>query len=231
MLRISLALILALLPVLALAQGDAPQPAETPSAAAPAYRDYAAGSFGFAVQLPATGTIEDPSTAGWSEDPEVAFDWYYGGDEPIVLIQGRVDKFEVPLDDETFKLFCDTLLKNWAGDTGTPVVESQTNTHSTVTPQGDVDSHSTTTSKLAIESGKYKVLTANEPLDINGQKWNLIEVADSSDPQGTKVYYSVFSTYSGNQIYTISMYYLEPVSDKVQQFGFPVLDGFKLVTK
>jgi len=196
MIRFSLALVLAMLPVLALAQGDAAQPAETQPAAAVAYRDYVAGDFGFAIKLPATGTIEDPSTSGWSEDPEVAFDWYYGGEEPIVLVQGRVDKFETELDDETFKVFCDTLLSNWTTDTE-----------------------------------KYAVVTSNEPLDLNGAKWNLIEVADSSDPEGTKVFYSVFSTYAGSQIYTVSMYYLEPVSDKVQQFGFPVLDGFKLVAK
>jgi len=76
------------------------------------------------------------------------------------------------------------------------------------------------------DGDKFEVVTSNKTMPIGGLKWNLIEIADSSDP-ANKVYYSVFSTYSGTKIYTVSLYYLKPLSAAVQDFGKPVIQSFK----
>lgn len=76
------------------------------------------------------------------------------------------------------------------------------------------------------DGDKYEVVTSNKSMPIGGRKWNLIEISDSSDEE-TRVYYSVFSTYSGTKIYTISLYYLKPLSNAVQDFGKPVIQSFK----
>jgi hypothetical protein len=207
-----LALILAALPALCFAQDAAP-------AAAPAatYSTYVAGDFGFSVDLPSSGSVEDPKSQNWKEDPEVAFFWYGSAGDPVVMIQGRMDSFDTDLDAETFKVFCQTLLDNWAGEADNPPVD----------PAAPADA----APKDSGGKKPYHIVTANEELPINDMTWNLIEIADSSDPEGTPVYYSVFSTYAGKKIYTLSMYYLSPVSDEIQSFGFPVLNSFKLVTK
>lgn len=76
------------------------------------------------------------------------------------------------------------------------------------------------------DADKYEVVTSNKSMPIGGRQWNLIEISDSSDEK-TKVYYSVFSTYSGSKIYTISLYYLKPLSTAVQDFGKPVIQSFQ----
>jgi hypothetical protein len=76
------------------------------------------------------------------------------------------------------------------------------------------------------DGDKFDVVTSNKTMPIGGLKWNLIEIADSSDPKN-KVYYSVFSTFSGTKIYTISLYYLKPLSAAVQDFGKPVIQSFQ----
>jgi hypothetical protein len=79
------------------------------------------------------------------------------------------------------------------------------------------------------DPAKYTVITANEELTEGQFTWNLIEVEDKSGTDGFSVYYSVFSTYAGSKIYTVSMYYLQPIDDSVSAFGAPVLKSFKLL--
>ena len=89
-----LALVLAALPALCFAQDDA----QAPAAPAASYGTYVAGDFGFSVDLPASGSVEDPQSEGWAEDPEVAFYWYCAEGDPVVMIQGRMDSFDTDLD-------------------------------------------------------------------------------------------------------------------------------------
>ncbi len=78
------------------------------------------------------------------------------------------------------------------------------------------------------DAEKYSVITSNEALVEDQFTWNLIEVEDKSAAE-SPVYYSVFSTYAGAKIYTISMYYLRPIDDAVSEYGAPVLQSFKLL--
>jgi hypothetical protein len=190
-----LALCLTMLPLAAVAQeAEEPAPgAEETTAAQTAYSPYVADGYGFSIELPDSGAISVPGEDGELQDESVAFEWTGAEDDPIVLIQGRVDRFDVVLDPDTFDVFCATLLENWQGD-----------------------------------SENYKVVTANDRITIDDFVWNLIEIEDASHADGEMVYYSVFSTYAGSTIYTISMYYLEPVSEGIQEFGIPVLYGFRL---
>ena len=75
----------------------------------------------------------------------------------------------------------------------------------------------------------FEIITRNEPFELNELSWNLIEVADSSDPDGVMVYYSVFSALAGDSIYTISFYYLSQIDDDVRAFGSPTLKSFRLL--
>ena len=75
---------------------------------------------------------------------------------------------------------------------------------------------------------KFTVITSNEELAEGQFTWNLIEVEDMSAAD-TPVYYSVFSTYAGSKIYTLSMYYLRPIDDSVSEYGAPVLKSFELL--
>lgn len=169
----------------------AEQPAETIT-----YSTYVARGFGFAVDLPDSGSVENAESEGWDEDTEVAFNWYGAEGDPVLLIQARMDSIggeeAIEIDAEAFGVFCDTLLESWTED-----------------PE------------------RYTVVKGNEPLTIREVPWNMIEVEDRSDADVT-VYYSVFSTYSGTSIYTISLYYLVPVNDAIQDFGGPVLASFAL---
>lgn len=193
MVRILIGLLILALPLCALAQEQEAAPA--PKAA---YTDYSAAGFGFALKLPSGGTIEDPTTEGWAEEPEVAFSWYSATDQsgkpkdPVVMIQARVNSFGTEIDPESFAVFCEDLLGYWKADTA-----------------------------------KYTVVTGNESVPMGNTKWNVIEIEDASDQNG-KIYYSVFSTYAGDSIYTVTLYYLAPVNDSVRNFGAPVLQGFKL---
>jgi hypothetical protein len=175
--------------------------AETAEMPAATYTRYNVPDSDFSVELPDGGIITDPSDPDWNELPTVVFKWEATGDEPITLIMGRVDTFKSEVDDLTFNIVCGTMLEGWEED------------------------------KEAIQ-----VVTANEPLRIKAdnaaggeQVWNLIEIADRSDSGGKTVYYSVFSTYAGENIYTITMYYLKPVDAMTRNFGGPVVRNFKLL--
>lgn len=199
-----LPLLLALwtLPLWALAEGDdAPDQGAADSAAAEAddsapvnaggYQKYNADGYGFSLSLPKNGDVANSQTANWQEEPEVAFEWT-NNDAPVVLITARVDTMDVELNDERFKVLCDTMLDTWKADT----------------------------ENIKIESSQSN-------LTINNNKWNLIELSDSSNKDGT-VYFSVFTTYRGSKVYTVSMYYLHSVDRVVRDFGKPVLQNFTI---
>jgi hypothetical protein len=137
--------------------------------------------------------VSDPGSEdwAWAEQPEVAFDWYGDENDPVFMIQARVDDLGTPIDSDTYKAFCDSMLEAWSNNTA-----------------------------------NYSVYTANQAVPIGDVTWNLIEIADSSGKDG-KVYYSVFSTYRGAKTYTITFYYLRPVSEAVRDFCEPVLRGFQ----
>ena len=105
--------LLALLAATAWAQEAGGSGAALPSG----YTPHTFGGYGFSLVLPDSGTLTIPGSADWKEDPAVAFEWRGGADDPVVLIQGRVDRFnEVALDAATFDAFCNTLLQNWSED-------------------------------------------------------------------------------------------------------------------
>jgi hypothetical protein len=184
--RVLIALILVLVPAFAWAQdpGAAPK--------APAYRDYSASGFGFHISLPASGTIDSPSTEGWKEDAGTAFIWWGSGAEPIGKVVARSDSFGTAVDADAFKLFCDALLEQWGQN-----------------------------------ENQHKLLTKNKLVKSGNLTWNLIEAEDPSQDGKSKVYYSVFITYSGDSIYTLSMYYDHAPDSAIQAFGAPIIAGFK----
>jgi len=199
---IILALVACILPVLAYA-ADAP--------AAPAtgkYVPYTAQNFGFSVSVPETGTIAAPGSDGWDREAEVAFEWYGADTDPVKLIMARVDDAGAPLDDKSFKAFTDELLSYWS-------------------PSKPAAGAPGTNDTAATGNTSFEVLNTADNLQIGNRTWNLIEVKDKSDPK-TTVYYSVFSTWDGSKIYTLTFYYLTPTMDQVQKFGTPVLLGFKV---
>jgi hypothetical protein len=172
------------------------------------YVPYTATGFGFAVNVPDSGTIAAPGSDKWDRDPEVAFEWYGGEGDPVKLIMARVDDAGAALDDASFRAFTDELLSYWSPAHPAAGKDSETGN----TPASD----------------DFEVLNTADNLKIGGRTWNLIEVADRSDEQ-TTVYYSVFSTWDGTKIYTLTFYYLNPTMEQVQNFGKPVLSGFKVV--
>lgn len=166
------------------------------------YSTYVANNYGFKVDLPDSGTISDPSSDGWDKEQQVAFQWVGGADDPVRMIQGRVDSFGKELDEDSFNMFCSALLQNWSSD-----------------------------------EKFFTVTTANKPTRFGDNVWNLIEVEDRSNvtkasadegggTKGQTVYYSVFSTYAGDKIYTITLYYLEPLGDEVKDLGEPIMRSF-----
>jgi len=201
--RLLIGLMLLVVPAVAVAQdsGEAAPPAKADAPTAD-YRTYTAKDFGFSVSLPASGTITDPASKDWSEEKQVAFVW-----------EGTLDEAK--------------------GTYAEPIALIQ----------GRVDTFGATIDAEAFKTfcdellgnwqgdeKKYEVITENDTLDVDGAKWNLIQIEDSSDSGGVKVYYSVFSTYKDDSIYTLSMYYMKPIDDEIQGYGAPVLSGFK-VTK
>jgi hypothetical protein len=177
-------------------------------AAAQEYKPYTAAGYGFAVNVPSTGTVAGPASADWDRDDEVAFEWYGADSDPVKLIMARVDDAGATLDEASFRAFTDELLSYWAPARAASADGGETGG----TPSSD----------------DFEVLNTADNLKIGGKTWNLIEVADKSDP-ATTVYYSVFSTWDGSKIYTLTFYYLTPTMEQVQTFGKPVLQGFKVV--
>jgi hypothetical protein len=164
------------------------------------YSTFAAVDHGFVLDLPASGVVASPLDEDWNKEDQVAFEWIGGADDPVRMIQARVDMFGKELDEESFEMFCSALLQNWASD-----------------------------------DESFKVTTANEPFRFGDFTWNLIEVEDRSNAaapgaeagaDGRVVYYSVFNTYRGDRIFTITFYYLEPVSGEVEELGVPILRSF-----
>jgi hypothetical protein len=170
------------------------------------YVPYTAEGFGFTVSVPDSGSIARPGSDGWDREEEVAFEWYGDGTDPVKLIMARVDDAGATLDEASFRAFTDELLSYW----------------SPRRPAGD----SAEDADDAPASSNFEVINTADNLVIGGRKWNLIEVEDKSDKQ-TTVYYSVFSTWEGSKIYTLTFYYLQPSMEQVQTFGKPVLQGFK----
>jgi hypothetical protein len=158
------------------------------------YARQAFPDFGFALELPEHGELVRPGDDGWEAEDQVAFEWYGLRDDPVVLVQMRVDQMDTELNAAAFDAFCETLVANWSGD-----------------------------------PGNYKVTTNNEPISLGDFSWRLTEVEDSSAGGGQSVYYSVFTTYAGDKIYTLSMYYLQPIDDYVTQFGVQMPLTFELL--
>jgi hypothetical protein len=184
--------LLCLLPANVLAQGGGDEGAATGAQSSGGYRNYQASGFGFQLSLPQVGDVSNPQTAGWSEEAEVAFEWS-SEETPVVLITGRVDTMDMEMNEERFKVLCDTMLDTWKED-----------------------------------SQNIEIVSTQSNLQINNNKWNLIEIADSSSGEDNQVHFSVFTTYRGTKVYTVTLYYLTPVSDQVREFGKPVLQGFSI---
>lgn len=179
---ILLACLLAL-PLMALAQDGG---AENAGAG---YRNYTAGGYGFRISLPASGTLNTPTSEGWDGNKSEAFIWLAGGAEPIKKVVGRSDSFGTRISAEEFKSFCDALLDLWSQD----------------------EEH-------------QRLLTKNKLVKSGAYTWNVIEVEDTRGKE--RVFYSVFLTYSNENIYTISLYYDRMPTQEIQAFGQPILAGF-----
>ena len=221
--RLLVVLLLFAWPCAALAQGeedgDAVENGESADESDATYSKYVAKGFGFSIALPDTGVVLDPDSEDWQREDDVAFEWVGArGERPIVLIQGRVDELGTEIDNNAFMGFCSALLANWSKDADAYTVVTKSEY---LDVQNSEEEPSITT---ASEEEFAEAL-----LKIGATPWNLVEIVDSSDTGGTMVYYSVFSTFSGESIYTITFYYLEPVNSVVRDFGLPVLEGFRLL--
>ncbi len=205
--KLILALLLALaLPFAAHAQDDSPEAA--PEQATPGVAvEYASRSFGsFSLDLPTHGTLYTPASEDWDEEEQVIFNWFGNEDDPIVLIQCRVDSFEGDLGQEAYDIFCDTLLSNWLNSE---------------------DSYSVLNPPRPKMEGDPRRLRSQ----LGSHTWNLIEIDDHSDANGGRIYYSIFCTYLGSDIYTLSFYYLDPMTKedtRVKDFGKPLLESFSI---
>ena len=164
------------------------------------YMRYEAADFGFSIELPGSGFVSDPADPEWNQEEAVAFIWEAGSDEPIQLILGRVDTFDAPVDEMTFSIVCGTMLESWED-----------------------------------EPSNYRIITANEKLTTSAgvgrpeREWNLIEIADTSHAEGKAIHYSMFTTYAGSSVYSVTMYYMEPVNATIREFGIPVIYSFELL--
>ncbi|MCB1187811.1 hypothetical protein KDL29_11655 [bacterium] len=206
--KLLIVMLLALaLPFAARAQEDeAAAPEETPAAPVKA-AEYARQSFGnFSLELPKHGTLKRPGDADWKEEEQVVFNWFGDKDDPIVLIQCRVDSFEDELEQSAYDIFCDTLLSNWLNSD---------------------DNYTVLDPPLPRSEGEPRRTRSM----LGTHTWNLIQIDDHSDANGGKIYYSIFCTYSGRDIYTISFYYLNPMTKedtRVKDFGKPLLESFRI---
>lgn len=206
--QIVLALMLALLlPCAALAQTDEnPCSPDSPAASASATQLSKKSFGGFNLDLPVSGTLETPASPGWEEDEQVIFNWFGDEGSPVVLIQCRVDSFEDELQQPAYDIFCDTLLANWLNDDANYTVTEPPKPPNDTTPRR-------TRNKLGTHN------------------WNLITIDDHSDADGGRIYYSIFCTWNGPDIYTISFYYLSPITKSdtsVKDFGKPILESFRV---
>ena len=206
--KLVIALLMVLvLPIVALAQ-DAETPAEeTVTQSSQGGVNYAKRSFGnFSLDLPTHGTLKTPASSDWDEEEQVVFNWFGDEDDPIVLIQCRVDSFEGELGQDAYNIFCDTLLSNWLNE------EDNFTVLDPPAPRMEGDPRRTRS-------------------QLGTHVWNLIQIDDHSDANGGRIYYSIFCTYSGTDIYTISFYYLQPMSKEnpaVKEFGKPLLENFRI---
>ncbi|MEZ5336919.1 MAG: hypothetical protein R3F46_01535 [bacterium] len=213
--KLTLIMLLVLaLPFAALAQEDDPAPAAEDSPAveestpAPAGNvSYARRSFGnFSLELPSHGSLMTPGSDDWNEEEQVVFNWFGSESDPIVLIQCRVDSFEDPLEQSAYDIFCDTLLSNWLNAE---------------------DSFTVLDPPLPRVEGQARRTRST----LGTHVWNLIQIDDHSDVNGGKIYYSIFCTYSGKDIYTLSFYYMDPMTKedtRVRDFGKPLMESFRI---
>jgi len=77
------------------------------------------------------------------------------------------------------------------------------------------------------EGEKVELGLENYSQETANHTWHLTEVTQTLDDEVTKVYYSVFVTYSGPRIFTLVFYYREPFDEEIRLFGLPVLTSFK----
>src|SRR3989442_1031802 len=137
------------------------KPAATASALPSGYGAHSFDAFGFKLSLPDSGQTATPASAGWDRDPEVAFEWTGAEADPVRLIMARVDDAKTALDEKSFRAFTDQLLSYW----------------NPPQPPG--------AGAVAKPASPYQVTNTADNLAIGGKTWNLIEVADKSDPKTT----------------------------------------------
>lgn len=176
------------------------------------YQKYTAEGFGLSIPIPTTGKLQIPSDLGWIQEPEVAFVWYGEDSNPVTMVELRADNIGTEISPEQYADFYDKLVSEWEG-----------------------------------QPNQFKVLRSRtEPYHFGEMDWRIIEVKDNSaaganslkpagedGAEGTEapsetVYYTIFTTYHADTIYTIGFYYLEPVSEAVQTLAVPMLRGFSL---
>ena len=118
----------------------------------------------------------------------------------------------------------------WYSDGSTPVTMIQCRVDRFATDLDDAmfDVFCDTVLEMWSDENSYDVVTANRRIEIDPLTWNLIEVGDKRRGEEEQVHYSVFSMYSGAAIYTVSMFYMDPVSEEIQEFGIPVVYSFEL---
>ncbi len=118
MYRILFALLLVLLAQTAFAQDTETDTDESAADAVEtvALSTFFARGFGFAIDLPDSGSITTPADEDWDQPEEVAVQWRGDPGDPVEMINVRVDSFGADLDDELFDKYCEVLLANWSDD-------------------------------------------------------------------------------------------------------------------
>ena len=191
------------LPIAGWAQ-DAEEPAEDTAApeiaAEVVYTRHTATGFGFSVELPPAEMLLSPADEDWSEDANTAFIWKGMPGAPVRLVLARVD--------EALGLNREPL--------------------DAVRFQAFID---VMKSRWVESAGVYELLEEPEPIDNGRFVWHVFDVKQKVTEADLErdVYYTVFSTFAGRKIYTITLYYLNPPSAGIQEFGGPIVGSFELL--
>lgn len=187
------------------------------------YQNYTAEGFKLSIPIPTNGKLQIPSDLGWIQEPEVAFVWYGEDNDPVSMIELRADNIGTEISPEQYADFYDKLVSEWEGQPKQfKVLRSRTEPYHF----GEMD-------WLIIEVEDNSAASANTSANPNLQGMFVQgeDAAEGTETPSETVYYTIFTTYHAETIYTIGFYYLQPVSDAVQTLAVPMLRGFSLTAK
>jgi hypothetical protein len=167
-----------------------------------------------AAATPPDTTPDVPASPSRTLHSGVAFHWY--GTGPVKEVLVHCYSFQTQVMDVTFKSFTDALHQDFtAADREKEEKKAQDKTAAVKKAVG-----------MDKDLPDFVVTPATPPQTTDGSRWTGINVKDQRDPE-SPVYYSILSTYGGNRVYSVTLFYMTPRNQAIENTGGAIINTLR----